>query len=178
MSEGECLPSVASTPSKTPPEPATWSTAALVCVGKPSGLCADPGETCAPVVPDPSPSFLVCIVRDGDRACPEGWSDKHVFFDHVDDSRTCSPCACSAPSGSACAGSISVFKDSDCSVPLPLTLSLDATGPSCHTVPPGSALGSKAAGPLTYTPGTCQPSGGEPIGSTTPAEPSTFCCRP
>jgi hypothetical protein len=31
---------------------------------------------------------------------------------------------------------------------------------------------------LTYTPGTCQPSGGEPIGATTPAEPSTFCCRP
>ncbi|MFS8071133.1 MAG: hypothetical protein ACMG6S_32595 [Byssovorax sp.] len=176
MNESGCSPSVAPPPSKTP-EPATWSTAALVCVGKPSGLCADPGEACAPVVPDPLPGFLVCIIRDGDRTCPEGWPDKHVFFDHVNDDRTCSPCACSTPSGSSCAGSISVFKDSDCSVPLPLTLPLDATGPSCSSIPAGSALGSKAAGPVTYTPGTCQPTGGEALGATTPAEPSTFCCR-
>lgn len=181
MNESGCMPSGAPpppTPPGPPPEPSTWSTAALVCVGKPSGLCADPAETCAPVVPDPSPGFLVCVVRDGDRTCPEGWPDKHVFFDRVDDTRGCSPCACSAPTGSSCAGSVSVFKDDACGVPLPLTLPLDATGPSCHTVPPGTALGSKAAGPVTYTPGTCQPSGGEPQGSTAPAEPSTFCCRP
>jgi hypothetical protein len=177
LNESGCMPSVAPLPSAAPPEPATWNTAAVVCVGKPSGLCSDPGETCAPVVPDPSPGFRVCIVREGDRACPEGWSDKHVFFDHVNDDRTCSPCTCSAPAGSSCAGSISVFKESDCSSPL-LMLSLDATGPSCVSVPSGSALGSKSAGPVTYTPGTCASGGGESLGATAPAEPSTFCCRP
>jgi hypothetical protein len=178
MSENGCTPSVAPAPAAGPPSPGTWSTAALVCVGKPSGVCADPGAICAPVVPEPSPGFLVCIERDGDRACPEGWPSRYVFFDHVNDDRACSPCTCSAPSGSACAGSISFFKDSACSAPLPLTLPLDATQPNCVNVPAGSALGSKSASPLTYTPGTCQPSGGAPIGATTPAEPSTFCCRP
>jgi hypothetical protein len=45
-------------------------------------------------------------------------------------------------------------------------------------LPPGTALGSKSAGPLTPTPGTCQASGGDVIGSVDPVEPSTFCCRP
>ncbi len=180
IDESGCMPSGAAPPPDPPPEPATWGIAALVCVGKPSGACASPGETCAPVVPDPSPGFLVCVIRDGDRTCPEGWPDKYVFFDHVNDNRACSPCACSAPAGSSCAGSVSFFTDTAgaCGMPPLLTYPIDAIGTKCTDLPAGSALGSKAAGPVTYTPGTCQPSGGEPQGSIAPAEPSTFCCRP
>jgi hypothetical protein len=49
---------------------------------------------------------------------------------------------------------------------------------SCADVPAGSALGSKSAGPTTYTPGACEASGGEPLGAAVPSQPVTFCCLP
>jgi hypothetical protein len=42
----------------------------------------------------------------------------------------------------------------------------------------GGSVQSKSSGSVTYTPATCQPSGGVASGSVTPVGPSTFCCLP
>lgn len=175
--ESGCAPTVVNPPAAPPGSP-VWSTQAGTCVGEIVGTCSSPGEICAPVVPPPPPGFAVCIVTSGDRTCPDEFSDRHVFYDHFDDSRMCSACACSTPTGGKCSGAISVFKDADCSS-LINSDTITSTAPTfCFSLPPGTALGSKSAGPLTHTPGACDASGGEPMGSAEPVEPFTFCCRP
>ena len=177
LTESDCTPTLASPPA-TPSGPPIWSTVAYTCEGAPSGTCSDPGETCAPVVPPPPPGFSVCIDITGDRTCPDELSDKHVVYDHFDDGRTCSACACSAPTGGMCSGLVSYFKDGACGS-LINSVTITSTAPSfCHEVPPGTALGSKSAGSLTHTPGSCQPSGGDSQGTAEPVEATTFCCRP
>jgi hypothetical protein len=60
-----------------------------------------------------------------------------------------------------------------------LTVPISSNGPTCVDIqPPGLALGSKSAGPVIYTPGSCQPSGGKAIGSAEGTVPTTFCCLP
>ena len=77
-----------------------------------------------------------------------------------------------------CSGLISYFNDGACGS-LINSVTITSTAPSfCHAVPPGTALGSKSAGPLTRAPGSCQPSGGESQGAAEPVEATTFCCRP
>src|SRR5512132_352019 len=172
LSEGGCAPIVVNPP-VWPPGPPVWSTVAGTCVGGIVGTCSSPSEICAPVVPPPPPGFAVCIVTGGDRMCPDELSDKHVFYDHFEDSRACSACACSTPTGGKCTGVVSTFKDGDCNAQIN-SVTITSTAPSfCFSLPPGTALGSKSAGPLTHTPGTCQASGGDVVGSVDPVEAST-----
>lgn len=153
--------------------PYVWGAVAQTCHGLTSGSCASPSEICAPAV---EPGFEQCIAQFGDRECPKAYSKKNVFYYGFEDTRDCTPCACSAPVGSTCSAFISVFQDSACSSPVVAT-TIDATGSSCHNImPSGQALGSKSATTPVYTPGVCQVSGGEPIGAGVPEEPLTFCC--
>jgi len=76
---------------------------------------------------------------------------------------------------------ISVYGDAGemCGGPLLEQASVSSAGPKCFDIqPPGQGLSSKSAGPTTYTPGTCQPLGGDASGSATASDPVTFCCRP
>ena len=177
LTESACTPTLTS-PSAAPPGPPTWSTVAYTCEGIPSGTCSNPGETCAPVVPPPPPGFTVCIAVTGDRSCPDEFSHKRVVYDHFDDNRSCSACGCSAPTGGKCSGAISIFDNGACGTNPVLVLTAMSDVSTCGTVPTGGALGSKSAGPLTHTPGSCLPSGGDSIGSADPVEATTFCCRP
>jgi hypothetical protein len=113
--------------------------------------------------------------NDNELKCPTGWSDKMIFYGSFDDTRDCSPCECGAPVGSKCIAQVSVYSNNTCSgVPL-LDVTVDAAG--CHNPMDGAALASKKA-TAVYTPGTCEPSGGEPTGSAVPANPITVCCVP
>lgn len=47
---------------------------------------------------------------------------------------------------------------------------------SCHDLPPGVTLTSKATAFIAYEPGACQPTGGETVGEVFPSGPMTFCC--
>ena len=178
LTEGGCTPTLPTPPALGPGDSPAWGTVAIACSNDHRGQCSNPGETCAPNVPPPPPGFQVCVGTLDDHTCPDEFPDKHVFHKEFHDGRTCSPCTCEPPSGGTCTGAISIFNDSACGVPLPLTLSVGNVGPACGTVPPGSGLASKSAGPLTYTAGMCQPSGGEPTGAIELIEPKTFCCRP
>jgi hypothetical protein len=62
-------------------------------------------QSCSPL---PAPAFRpgLCIHEAGNVACPAGaFSERHVYFASVLDTRGCAPCACGAPAGNACAPS-------------------------------------------------------------------------
>jgi hypothetical protein len=122
----------------------------------------------------------MCIYHDDDVDCPIQFSpyvEKHVFYQHFEDTRSCTPCACSSPSGSTCSSTASVYTDGACST-LAYSTTLTAAGPACQDLPAGSPLGSKSATPPAYSPGTCAPGGGEPTGAATPITAATLCCLP
>jgi hypothetical protein len=172
LTEGPCAVSTTPVASKLPH---TWGSVAQSCHGLTSGSCATPSEICAPAA---LPGFAQCLVRYGNRECPGAYPDKHVFYYGFEDTRACTPCACSEPMGGTCTAQLSVYKDNACSA-LSSTVGLSSASPTCFdVVPSGQALGSKLATPPVYAPGACQVSGGEAVGDAVPREPSTFCCLP
>lgn len=174
LTEAPCAVTVVPVPAKVPP---TWGMVAQSCHGLTTGSCTSPSEICAPAAP---PGFSQCLVRDGDKECPDPYTVRHVFYDDLTDTRSCSPCACGAPLGSNCTTLVSIFKDGACSSSaLVVSFPVDATDTACFDIlPVGPALGSKLASAPVYAPGVCQASGGDPSGEAAPAEPATFCCLP
>lgn len=155
-----------------------WATYALGCVADAPGSCGVPDTACAST---PPAGFSVCIARSGDLECPDGvpYTEKHVFYGSIDDTRSCSPCACGAAAGSTCSTSVALYPDGACASSPPLALdTITSAGPICIDVPPGSMLGSKSASAPSYQPGACPSSGGDPSGAAIPADPTTFCCIP
>lgn len=159
-------------------DPPSWGTFTRLCRGQPIGSCADNGLVCSP---SSAPGFRACVWRYGEFSCssPElaPYTEKHVFYDGYQDTRSCSACACDPPTGSTCSSKLSIYSDSGCATMPSYTLSIDSTGPLCDDLIPGAALGSKSATPPVYMPGVCQPTGG-PMGSAEPIGPSTLCCIP
>jgi hypothetical protein len=170
LAETECAPAGQPAPTGGP---VLWGTFARACTTAVPIPCDGESGVCIP-------SFYgqaQCIYHEGDVACPgdfSPYSEKHVFYASLDDTRSCTPCSCGTPVGSACEALVSVYSDT-CSTLLDAT-EITATAPLCLDVPPGSGLGSKAATPATYTPGVCQASGGDAMGVAQPDAPSTFCC--
>lgn len=176
LTEDACAPASQPVPLKAT---AVWGTYGRACIGSTTGGCEDHGTTCAAVPEVASGGFLTCIFHEGDVECPEGssYADKHVLYGGLDDTRACSPCGCGAPVGSKCEALVSVYADGACGAELgAVTVTTEAPEPPCLPVPAGSPLGSKSAGPATYTPGACQASGGEPMGAAEPSGAATFCC--
>jgi hypothetical protein len=140
------------------------------------GTCDDLG-VCSPAATPPD-GFHVCIAREGDVDCPliSPYSERHTFYKGVDDTRSCTACTCGAPAGGSCSALISLYTDAACSVLGAATMA--NTLSPCLDVLPGSAMGSKAMGPSTYTPGTCAAIGGEPVGDAVARDPVTVCCLP
>jgi hypothetical protein len=171
----ECAPSQAPVS-----EIVTWGVVAYTCSGHTNdGACAGPGEVCTPAPPPPSAGFNICVSQKGDDAnikCPAGYTARSVFYLAADDGRSCAQCACESPQESTCSSLVSLYADGACSAPVG---SVTATSSSlmCLDIPAGSPLGSKQASPPVYTPGSCQPSGGAPVGSVQPSDPYTFCCE-
>jgi len=170
--------------------PLAWGTFGRACTWTPRGTCASPGEVClsamvpgasalpdaSAVVPDP---FRVCVAHEGDVECPgfAPYTKRHLLYEGIDDSRGCSPCTCGAPTGSTCSALVTIYSDAACSVQLG-SATATSSAPACTDVLPGAALASKSAGSVSYTPGSCTPSGGTPVGDAVPTMPVTFCCLP
>ncbi|MEO7330166.1 MAG: hypothetical protein ABI193_16445 [Minicystis sp.] len=180
MTTGTCKPALV-----VPPEPLvkpTWGISGQSCQGTPSTGAAGCGDSSALCVPAVAPGFAQCIYKEGDVACAVNpltlYTERHVLYDGYTDSRGCAPCTCGEPQGSSCSDLLSVFSDPACAG-LVGTYSISSLGPACFDIqPPGQALGSKSAGPITFNPGVCQPGGGGPTGAAEPLHPTTFCCMP
>jgi len=175
MIENGCTPIQG--PPPTPLGGPSWQTQARVCqvTTQSSGDCED-GLLCVPKA-DPPPEFKQCIWKENDELCPPDYPAKSVFYDNFVNGLTCTPCACGPTMGSMCTALLRGYTDNTCGNEY-IKLSIGSVSPACvDIVPPGLPLGSKRVTDIVYHPGTCQVSGGEPVGAVEPSEPSTFCCR-
>jgi len=158
------------------PEP-SWGEIARECRITASDTCPIEGYVCAPTPPE---GFALCVHFKGDDpllTCPNDYPDRRVVYAGRIDTRNCSPCACGEAQGD-CAALVSVFSGGTCGALLGSHLVTTATEDTCFDLPPGVALGSKSAGWVVDEPGSCAPSGGEPLGEIEPAGPMTYCCQP
>lgn len=159
-----------------------WGIFARACVGAAYPPCKTPANVCAPAPPSPEtppPSgFLTCTFHEGERSCPMEYPARFVFYAGVEDTRSCSECACGEPEGASCTVLAGAFSDGACSAPVTGQNMISSAAPFCASVVPGSGLGSKSAAVVDVNAGSCPPLGGEPIGEVVPAGPATFCCGP
>jgi len=169
------------TPSQQIPtvNPIGWGIAGEACGGAAMVTAGcNAGQAC---LPKPKAPFQqgVCIMKDGDNACPPGqFSQKHLLYAGAADTRTCSTCTCDAPVGSTCSASIEVYSSpfqNDCTSG-PLLATVPSGG--CADTPSNPEIGSRKATTTPPTGGSCAPSGGQPTGTATPQSPTTFCCIP
>jgi hypothetical protein len=173
---------VASKPISTqvlPPSP----TVAQGCQGIVAGVCMARGSTCLPAVPPNggNGAWTYCIMHEGagdayTETCPSEFTQLYAFGESFKDTRTCSPCSCGAPEGSACTSDVSLYSDSACVEPAGSVIA-QSSAPMCVDTPTAWALGSKQASAPVYRPGTCPPSGG-PAGAAPLEAPMTLCCLP
>ncbi len=173
--EGGCLPIE---PVNVQPPP-TWKTFVRACVSSKVPVnCATSHTICAPR--PPSAEFRVCTLRAGDPTdldCPDGYPEKFVAYKDFIEGRTCSACTCGTPMGSTCTGSITIFQDGACTMPLVASASIDAKGSKCLDLSSGAPLLSKSASPLpTFTAGACVAEGGTPKTNAVPHLAEVICC--
>ncbi|MCA9591953.1 MAG: hypothetical protein KC776_01540 [Myxococcales bacterium] len=163
LSAGPCTPK----PAHTLPTP-SWATEARACqTSSTAGLCGS-GETCLPSKPSGS---SMCIYVLGDTACPTtGYSEKHLFYTGVSDSRECSACSCGTPKGGCSAGTLSFYNN----------------GAGCMGVPSSTtsmaSCGSHGFCSMKYAAAkpsvSCTPSASTLSGSVSATGAQTFCCMP
>lgn len=159
------------------PKLVTWGLTAYTCTGTTNGACMGSDEVCTPTPPK---GFAICVSRHFDDPivpCPDGYPQRSVFYLGSEDNRACEPCECEPPQGSACSSLVSLYADDACSTQVGSVTATSSIS-MCVDVPSGSPLGSKQAGPVTYTSGTCHPTGGQVTGAVKPLDPVTFCCKP
>jgi len=158
-----------------------WLDGALVCSRDDlPGTCADPLEQCRPWMPTP---WVYRVAREGiHQECPANYAEGPRWFydDKPLDDRGCAECKCGDVKGGVCAASLRLYADAACAQELNNNL-LTSTDPFCVDVPPGIGLAAKRITNLSYVPGSCGVTGGEPIGIAAPdsnEETSvTICCR-
>jgi hypothetical protein len=157
--------------------PITWNTVAEACNGAPAvPTGCNAGLTClqkpaTPYVPG------ICISQTGDKMCPAGvFSQKHLYFQNVTDSRACSGCGCGGAGGATCSASVQLYSDLQLGVCNTL-IGTVASG-SCTNIAGNPNVAGKKATITGPTGGTCPPSGGQASGTAVGASPTTFCCIP
>ncbi len=153
----------------TPPTPPTPG--ASGCTG--SSSCVAPAASAF--------NKGTCIYKDGDVACPSPsvFTNKTVVYDNTpsSDTRDCSACQCDAPSGN-CSGKVELWAANGCVGTPDATVTYGGASPQCGPFASTNDVFSHFLTDTTQTTVTCpaSPSGGQPTGSVTPANPTTFCC--
>lgn len=124
------------------------------------------------------PLNMACVAREGDHACPEGWPQKNLYYQNIDDQRVCSECSCGPVEGASCTRKYQIFTDGMCtpSAEYAALTYEDSTLPKCFLINPGMSVGSKAVELVENVLGACAPSGGQPIGDVKLEKPFTVCC--
>jgi hypothetical protein len=150
---------------------ASWEKRAVVCEGASAlGACGTSGGGCF-ALPEAPFDGRVCVVHDGDVACPAGdYVHKTVLYTAEEDTRECTKCAC-GDAAVSCSGTISLYDADDACESVPL-VSAPADG-ACVNV--GVEIKSyRYDGSAEVSCG--EASGGEPTGTVRPAQPMTACC--
>jgi hypothetical protein len=129
------------------------------------GACSDPSGFCTIAK---APGFSLCVINDGDMACPEGWPNKTIVYL---DAGECN-CTCGPATGERCSWTLSFYQDSACSDLIRQVSVSSDQGPVCIDLPSGTPLLGKAATPPAYQAGTCKPM------ALPNSAPTTVCCLP
>lgn len=153
--------------------PSAFLTRHAACEGALAAEGCEGGQLCAPRPDDPYHAS-VCVLAEGDVACPEGsaYVDRTLLHRGIDDERGCAPCTCTVPSVPCEGTSLALSTAFNCSA--------GVTG-----VPPDGCVGA-ITGPTIhsalFTPGTvpadleCEPAVVVPTGDAAGIDPVTFCC--
>lgn len=181
LSGGSCT-----APTATGTTSSSFETQTRLCQAELSGVGCAAEEVCAPTLDDDFEAGL-CIVQEGEHACPESstYTERFVVFDSIDDSQSCdaSSCSCAVPTGS-CGGQIELRAGNEFSCGAILATLKGASG----TIGPIGSGGSNlcAARPaafarVTYSPDlanrTCPRSGlASVVGQASGAGATTICC--
>ena len=147
---------------------ATWTDTARVCVGATAGGSCTAG-TCF----DNADGFGdVCIIRDGDHACPLGtfYTERTLYHRDFTDTRGCSTCSCTT-SGQGCQIELEICSMSFEDVTL-------QSGGSSYCLNSGDGDGVTLMSTSITSSGTCSTSGGSTTGAATAIDPVTVCCLP
>jgi len=156
-----------------------WKTRGIACRGNVDETRCGASEACVSVLPFP---YLQCIWRDGEHPCPLHYDKGERFVMYPEsgivDTRDCTNCECGPPEGSGCLGTIHLYDDASCMSEFWKTPVSSFSAPCYDVTPPGRAIGAKAITDVSYVPGTCAASGGEPFGKAAPDDMQavTFCC--
>ncbi len=133
------------------------------------------GKVCVPKVQTGgNTNESVCVRRDGDQTCPSGWTTQMKGYTGADDTRACTSCACGAPASSCQGGSYTFYDADNCGAGATVAV----TSNTCTDVSSVLSNGQwSVKETLPVGKGSCQPSGGAPVGSVTPTGPVTYCCK-
>jgi hypothetical protein len=161
---GSCDPSATETIS-----PADFTTRVTLCeTSAVTGGC-EGDELCAPTPIEPlAPE--VCVWQAGEHACPEAYPVQSTYFASIADDRSCTNCACAAPSLD-CADAQATITGSGG----PGSYVVPATG-LCDTVGAMGMTDEFAVFDPGEPSGACNAIGGIPTGTAVGSEPITVCC--
>ena len=150
----------------------TWANLTVACApSSQSTTGCNANQVCVPGAGSPFESTF-CVLKAGNNTCPSPFTNQHLYYSGITDTRGCTPCTCGSPSGVDCNSNahLTTWSNTSCNTgkggdfsPLPL---------SC------GAIGASHYAMLTTSPtgGTCTPSGGTPTGGVTAANLTTICC--
>lgn len=123
---------------------------------------------CLPASPPPATRVCVRPILGGEPPCPPSFPDKIALAAGLEDTRGCSPCACTAVAPT-CTYSINVYGALNCGGgargPVTAAVCVDENG-----------IDSARLGPVTVA-GSCSPSGGSPTGGVTTTVEGALCCE-
>ena len=161
-------------PTKTVPA-LGWSRTGRACqTTSTSSGCAG-SSVCVPLPPAPF-AQTVCILQQGDVACPAGiYGQKLLYYTGATDTRSCSTCGCDPATGVTCSGGQMTLWDASGCSGSKIGLAIDGTCRSANGITTVSANQTIAPTPSG---GSCNASSGsgKPTGSVTPTGPTTVCC--
>jgi hypothetical protein len=169
------------TPSATMPmkPPVMWGSLGDACGGaQPGKGCTDTSATCMPIPTAPFHSGI-CIMQAGMQQCPAGmFTDTHVFYSATNDTRGCTACMCGTATGDTCTVTWTLY--SDTAFPPACEMQELMMGSGTCSAFSGNPSITSAKATITSPPsgGTCTPINGQPTGTVTPTNPTTFCCIP
>jgi hypothetical protein len=151
---------------------ASWANHARTCAFPLESAQADcpAGQVCART---PSAPFepAACIVQAGASMCPAvGYTQPHLEFAGVSDTRACSACTCGAPPKAQCVGTLQAYSTTDGT----------CGGMAITTYDPAVCVPTNTASDLmvqaTGTGGPCTASAVTPSGAATATGATTICC--
>ncbi len=156
-----------------------WATLARACQATEPPAACDETTICVPTSEPPPPGFEQCIFLRGEEAeCPLGYPNRYVVYSAIDTSTvTCTACACGSPEGGTCEANVSAWSETGCTGTMLASEHVSTMAPRCTDLVSGDDLASMEATWDQNVPGTCQASGGEPVGEAKPSGPATFCCQ-